>query len=224
MTDPLIVDLYAGDLGGKPDLGKLAAAGLPWSGVVLKATEGLRYDGGAWLRTYWPLAKSVAGARYGVTWRRGAYHYLRFDQDPTAQANFYLDTIDRAGGWVAGDFSPIVDVERAGNPDSSAAEIIAAVSSFVDVVARRTGREVILYGGSLLAGKGITSHMGCTRLWIARYTATLPEDIYRRIGWTVEQLFGWQYAGDGTGYLADYPQVSPIGRCDISALVNGLQA
>ncbi len=220
MTDPLVVDLYAGDLGGRPDLAKLAAAGPPWCGVILKATEGLHYDGGQWFRTFWPMAKDVGEGR--KDWLRGAYHYLRFDQDPHEQADCYLETLDRAGGLADGDLWPIVDVERAGNPDSSAAQIVDSVSRFAESVSGHTGRDVTLYGGSLLADKHITDHMGCKRLWLARYTASLPQFVYQRIGWRVDELFAWQYSGGEGTYLADYPHMSPIGRCDISAMVNGL--
>ena len=48
MISPLIVDIYAGDLGGKPDIGALVDAGAPWHGLILKATEGTGYNGGAW--------------------------------------------------------------------------------------------------------------------------------------------------------------------------------
>jgi hypothetical protein len=92
------------------------------------------------------------------------------------------------------------------------------VLDFVRTVKQKTGKEVILYGGSLLADLGITDHLGCSALWIARYTATLPQMVLDRIGWDRRELFGWQYAGDGEAYLADYPHESPIGKVDISAL------
>lgn len=43
MTEALIVDLYEGDLGGKPDWAKLAAPGPPWHGAIVKVSEGLDY-------------------------------------------------------------------------------------------------------------------------------------------------------------------------------------
>jgi hypothetical protein len=57
-------------------------------------------------------------------------------------------------------------------------------------------------------------------MWCPRYTATLPAFIYERAGWALDQLVMWQYAGDGTGVLANYPAATPDGKnIDHSALV-----
>lgn len=218
VIDPLIVDAYSRDLGGVLDLEKLAAAGEPWDGIILKATEGENWGSGTWFAKYWPKAKSVAGDRFGVTWRRGAYHYAHFREDPVKQRDFYLNTVEAAGGFdVHGDFKPIIDVERADNPDCSANQIIDFVSKFADGMLRAIGVRPILYGGSLLFDKGIKDHMGCVKLWIARYTATLPHVVYERIGWDLKDVILWQYDGDGESYLVGYPATSPIGKLDISA-------
>jgi GH25 family lysozyme M1 (1,4-beta-N-acetylmuramidase) len=217
-VSPLIVDLYAGDLGGKPDIATLVAAGPPWHGLILKATEGTSYNGGQWFKTNWPAARDLAADRYGADWFRGAYCYVHFDQARAHHIYFYLHTIAAAGGGGQGDFWPVLDVERAGNPDVSASQIVTCVSTMAGLLKARLGRDVTLYGGSLLYDKGIRDHMGCSRLWIARYTATLPAIVYQRIGWELDDLLMWQYDGDGEGYLANYPTTSPIGRTDISAL------
>lgn len=218
MVSPLIVDLYAGDLDGTPDIGALVAAGPPWHGIILKATEGTGYTGGSWFQTNWPAARDLAGDRYCVDWFRGAYHYVRFNQPAADQVDLFLSVVDRAGGWGGGDFWPILDVEHANNGDPSADQIVTCVSEMSELLRIKTGRDVTLYGGSLLYDKGITDHMGCSRLWIARYTPTLPAIVYQRIGWALDDLLMWQYDGDGEGYLAGYPAISPIGKTDISAL------
>lgn len=218
MTSPLVIDIHALDIGGTPDIAALVAAGPPWHGIILKATEGIGYTGGDWFQTYWPAARDLAGDRYCVDWFRGAYHYARFNQPVEQQIDLYLSTIDRAGGWAGGDFWPILDVEHANNPDVSAQAIVDCISQMSELLRVRLGRDVTLYGGSLLYDKGITDHMGCARLWIARYTPTLPAIVYQRIGWALEDLLMWQYDGDGEGYLEGYPKTSPIGATDISAL------
>jgi len=218
MTDPLIVDLYAGDLNGKPNIGALVAAGPPWHGLILKATEGTGYDGGSWFQTCWAQARDLAADRYAVDWFRGAYHYVRFSQSPEKQVDLYLHTIDRAGGWGPGDFWPVLDVENVNNAGASAAQIVDCVSAMAESLRVRLGRDVTLYGGSLLYDNAITDHMGCSRLWTARYAATLPSIVYERIGWQRQDLLMWQYCGDGEAYLANYPATSPIGKTDISAL------
>lgn len=217
--DPLICDLYAGDLGGHPDLAALAAAGAPWHGCILKATEGTYYTGGEWFRAGWRQVRDLGGFRYGSSWFRGAYHYLIFALDGGAQADYYLRAIDRAGGWSS-DLPPIVDVERAGQRSTpTKAQVEDCVGAFASRIKSLTGRPTILYGGSLLRDLQIESHMGCSWLWIARYASSLPPSAYQSIGWTLAETLLWQYCGDGESYLAGYPSWSPMGRCDVSATI-----
>jgi GH25 family lysozyme M1 (1,4-beta-N-acetylmuramidase) len=219
MTSPLIVDTYAGDLDGKTDLSKLIAAGPPWHGWMGKATQGNYYSGGEWFRTHWPLAKSLAGDRYGHDWFRACYHYLDLRVDAKVQAEYFLSVVSRAGGWGSGDLWPVVDVERAGQRGGINAQlVIDRVSEWARIVTEHTGRSVILYAGSYLRELGIRDHMGCSLLWVARYGETLPLDSYASIGWSLDELFGWQYCGDGDGNLRGYPVVTPIGKVDISVL------
>lgn len=220
-TDPLLVDAYAGD--GPKDWTTLAAAGLPWAGAWIKATQGVTYNGGTWFRTNWTavrLAGERAG-RYGESWFRGCYHYLNAGLDGDAQATYYLKTVEAAGGWAKGDLWPIVDVERADQTVTlSRSRVIDCVSIFTDRIRKELGRSTMLYGGSWLAELGITSHMGCEWLAVARYTPTLPRMVYERIGWPLEKLVLWQYCGDGFGQLARYPREAPgCGKVDISAVV-----
>jgi hypothetical protein len=99
MTDPLIVDVYQGD--GPKDWPALAAAGAPWHGAILKATQGTYYRDTAWLAPNWRSLRQVAPERYGVDWFRGAYHYLDVRQGGLEQADAFLAAIDYAGGWGA---------------------------------------------------------------------------------------------------------------------------
>lgn len=226
---PLLVDLYEQDLNGKPDLDKLIAAGYPWCGIILKATQGDYYSGGAWFMNYWKRARlSVPVSRYGKDWFRGAYHYLDITRNAKVQAQFFLAKIQDAGGWGVGDLWPMVDIEASGNPAGiSAAQIVACASEWSEVILRETGRRPILYGGNYLAEHGITDHCGCQLLIVARYTATLPRTTYERIGWPLDKLYGWQYAGaPGGAYLAGYPKVCPMGATDITVLTiaNGTNA
>jgi GH25 family lysozyme M1 (1,4-beta-N-acetylmuramidase) len=219
MISPLIVDVYEGDLDGQLDIATLVAAGAPWHGIILKASEGTGYTGGQWFQTHWPEARDLAGDRYCVDWFRGAYHYIRLDHSSEAQIDLYLRTVENAGGWAAGDFWPILDLEHANNPDLPAQQIVDKVTEMAQFVRAKTGRDATLYGGSLMFDKGITDHMGCSRLWIARYTATLPAIVYQRIGWQLDDVLMWQYVGDGQGFLEGYPIQSPIGGVDVSAML-----
>lgn len=226
MTDPLIVDVYQGD--GPKDWQALAAAGPPWHGAILKATQGTYYRDTAWFSPNWRSVRAAGADRYGVDWFRGAYHYLDVREPGAAQADQFLAAVDYAGGWGTGDLWPMVDVERAGQRETTTTQqVIDCTGAFVARVREVTGRDVMLYGGSYLAELGITSRMGCHRLAIARYTAHLPAHVYQRIGWAREALALWQYAGDGTAYLSGYPREAPgCGKVDISAVVlpGGIEA
>lgn len=216
-VSPLIVDTYAGDLDGHTNVSKLIATGAPWHGWMGKATQGTYYHDQAWFAPHWQAARDTE--RYGLDWFRGAYHYLDLRVDAQAQAEYYLRAIDRAGGWGHGDLWPVVDVERAGQRAGiTAQQVIDKVTRWANVVHEATGQSVILYGGSYLRELGIMDHMGCSLLWVARYTATLPVGSYTSLGWQLSELFGWQYCGDGVGALAGYPLTSPIGKVDISAV------
>lgn len=223
VIDALIVDLYEYDLNGRPDIAGLVAAGLPWAGLVLKASEGRYYNGGTWLETYWPLARSLAGSRYGASWFRGAYHYLRVDDDGAAQAAYYLARIQAVGGWGIGDLWPIVDIERTGQPaNASKQQVIDAVSSWAEAIVAATGRAPMLYGGSYLRDLGIAEPMGCQALWVPSWSASLPASSYTSLGFALDNTWAWQYCGDGEAYLAGYPKTTPIGVADISAvIING---
>ncbi len=214
------------------DIGALVAAGPPWHGILLKATEGTYYprlQEREWFLKHWLPARILSLDRYGVDFFRGAYHYLRIDQDPIAQADAFLKLIAEAGGWGPGDLWPMVDVESAENPiDASAQQIIDSVSAFAARIRAIIGRSTMLYGNIYPWERGVKTTMGCGLLTVARYASDLPPVTYHRIGWELQNppvmptLWGWQYAGDPDGSsLAGYPSSSPMGPgpADITAIV-----
>lgn len=240
--DPLIVDIYEDDLNGKPDIAKLVAAGPPWHGLALKASEGLYYPSNSphghrspeWFNLNWKATRDLAidhvapsSSRYGFDWFRIAYHYLIINHDPVAQANRFLHVVDQAGGWDVGDFLPMVDVEAVGNPaKATAAQVIDAVSRFAERITTVHGRAPMLYGSSYMADRGITSTMGCQALLLPAWTETLPPWRFQRIGWELVKqpssrptVWGWQYCGDGVAQLKGYPRKCPMGVTDISAVI-----
>jgi GH25 family lysozyme M1 (1,4-beta-N-acetylmuramidase) len=230
-VDPLIVDCFAYDLNGKPKWDVLAALGPPWHGAIIKATQGRWYSPG-WFDDNWKALRTIAGDRYGVDWFRGAYHFLEFASDGTAQADLYLRTVTRAGGWDVGDFWPIVDVElgndgskpgskRNANQDATRQQIIDCTTAFAEKCTAETGRKVVLYGNGAMRERNIHDKMGCSYIWPARYTSTLPHEVYERAGFTLADLLLWQYDGDGDEHLPEYPGEPPgFGKVDISVLVH----
>src|SRR5260221_3213695 len=105
----LLVDVFEGDIGGKPQWDAVVAAP-NFVGGIVKATQGTNYAPD-WLDTNWAKLKDSGGDRYCQDWFRGAYHFLNLLEDGTAQADFYLAKIDKVGGFGPGDIIPIVDVE-----------------------------------------------------------------------------------------------------------------
>lgn len=224
--DPILVDVYQKDFNGNPNWPAFLA--YPHSiGAILKATEGLYYRPD-WFAKQWRTVENAAGARYGVDFFRGAYHYLIFKNDGKAQADFYMAAINLAGGFCC-DILPVVDVELGGdksaNRQASKQQIVDCVSNFSARIKETTGRKVILYGGNAMAEHGITDHMGCDWLWVARYAPALPAETYLRIGWKLDQVLLWQYAGVPDGcFLKDYPYDIPgFGEADLSVVLNGNQ-
>ncbi len=229
----LLIDVYSGDLGGKPNW-EAAVEAENVVGAIIKATESTTFNT-TWFAKNWARVKEVGGDRYGKTWFRGAYHFLKFNRDGAAQADFYLDAIDAAGGFDLGDVIPIVDVElgndgqpdeqgrvrpRNSNWDASAQQIIDCTSAFAQRAKERSGQEVMLYGNGAMRDKSISDRMGCDWLWIPRYTPTLPRKMYERAGWSLDRVAMWQYCGDGTAALPDYPrEVENFGKVDLSVVL-----
>lgn len=220
MSDPLFVDLYAGD--GKKDLVELSKH-KEYIGAMGKATQGTYYHDAAWFSWFWQTV--AANDRYGDDWFATAYHYYDARIDPIAQADFYLKAVEAAGGWRRGDIWPVVDVERGGQRGPLvAAAIDAGVTAFVQRVEDVTGQQVMLYGGELIRSLGITSRMGCRYAWVAEYEAQLSPLIYTKMGFKLEDVFAWQGVGvDGPGKVSGkwhgYPLTTPVGDLDISATV-----
>jgi GH25 family lysozyme M1 (1,4-beta-N-acetylmuramidase) len=221
--DPIFVDEYAQD---KPsDWNALAGSGLPWAGALLKATQGLTYSSGAWLKQNWAALALARTKNFRTDFLRGAYHYLTIADDGKAQALFFLEQINAAGGFQLGDLWPVMDVESADNGDPSTQQIIDCGHAFTDTIKSEAGLDTMLYGGSFLYDHSITDRLGCSQLWIARYTATLPQDVVTRIGWSEDALWGWQFRADSwnaqlkTPDGVTYPDQTPgCGAVDLTIL------
>lgn len=218
--DAMFVDVYADDAPANWDA--FGAVGPPWSGAILKATQGLTYSSGPWLTKNWAALRAAQSRSRLII---GSYHYAALTESGAAQAMFYLRQMTAAGGFKIGDLWPIVDVESADNAGVSAAQTEDCISEFAATILSATGRRTMMYGGSLPYDLGITSRMGCSFLWLPRYTATLPAVVYERIGWSLDALFGWQIKGAGVQVLLRtpggelYPNVAPgCGDVDLTVL------
>ena len=232
-----IVDLFQGDLGGNPAWDVLVNAA-NFYGAIIKSTEGTYYDGGDWFKKNWPAVKDISGDRYGKTWFRGAYLFLKFNLDGAKQADYYLANIDAAGGWDQGDIIPIIDVElgsegknadgtidpkkRNSNYDASAQQIIDCTSACAEQLRSKTGRQIMLYGRGAMRDKEINDKMSCDIVWNPCYTSKIVMNGLQ--AWSLSDVALWQYCGDGTAALDEskFPRsIEGFGKVDISVYIDG---
>jgi hypothetical protein len=183
-------DIYELDNTGAAPRFDTLAASANMVGCILKATEGVKYAP-AWFTNNWPRLRDAGGGRYGDSWFRGCYHFGR-PGDGTAQADFLLAALDRAGGWdSAGDMPPAWDLE--GSSWSSAQQIVDVSSDFCAKIRAALGVTPILYTGALVRDLGVTDRMGFSSMWS-------PHLDMSKAGWRQGEFCLWQYVGDGRYY------------------------
>lgn len=137
----------------------------------------------------WRLAKSEDV-------RVGAYHFMdggRGSATGKAEAEFFLATVDAAGGFKPGDFRPVLDVEW---PPKSGAEFqIEQLGEAVEYIRQRVGWPIIYtgrwYWDQIIDSSDFEELLPCP-LWIASYTAVPP---VAPKPWDSAAL--WQYTDKG---------------------------
>lgn len=223
----LFVDLYPLDLGPKPPWDVLAGTE-SYVGGIIKAMEGTGYRDRGWFKANWPRVRDAGGDRYGDTWFRGAYLFLRFAVDGADQADAYLKAVEDAGGWDDGDIHPIIDVElgKPTNPNykASAQQIIDCTTACAERLKEETDRRVMLYGRGAMRDKEITDHMGCDVVWNPAYTSTMVRNGLQ--SWDLDDIVMWQYCGDGKATFPKLPHNVPgfgHGKVDISVYIQGAE-
>ena len=221
----LVADQYPLDSGPHPPWTNLVDAP-SFVGAILKAWEGLQYNDGGWFTNNWPAVRDAGGDRYGDSWFRGAYLFLKFAAGGAAQADAYLRAVDKAGGWDQGDIIPVVDVELGSETNSnfkaSPQQIVDCTSACADRIRSETGRRVMLYGRGAMRERSITDHMKCDVVWNPSYTAHMVTNGLQ--SWDLEDIVLWQYCGDNKGFVADLPTSVPgFAKLDISVYIKGSQ-
>jgi GH25 family lysozyme M1 (1,4-beta-N-acetylmuramidase) len=233
----LLVDLYRGDI-DKPDFDVLLGLQPTFIGGILKTTDGVAYNT-AWFLANLPRLKAAGGDRLGTSWFWGGYHFARFSQSGVRQAEFYLSTIEKVGGFDASAILPIIDVElgneREANYRASATQIEDVTAAFANKVKAETGRRMMLYGRGALRDKKIATKMSCDVVWDPAYTEKMEcnglcphdpdgsENSFKG-PWSIDDIVLWQYCGDGTEYVKKLPGFLPAfgdGKVDISVVVEG---
>lgn len=139
------------------DIDWTAVARAPQIGFAyLKATEG-----GDWVD---PSFLANWRAARGAGLRVGAYHFFTFCRPALDQARHFLAIIPREADTLP----PALDVEFAGNCTTSAAdlEVEGAVQTWVETVARATGREPVVYATREAYDRFLRSARLQRRVWI----------------------------------------------------------
>jgi lysozyme len=116
---------------------------------------------------------------------RGAYHFYVTEDDPDAQADFFLSLYRPAPG----DLTPVVDVELVGH--GTAGPIAPRLRRFLDRVEAAAGVVPILYTSPRFADAHLGAEFGRYPLWIAEYEVAAPT---LPTAWTEWLL--WQFEGD----------------------------
>lgn len=148
--------------------------------AFMRATDGLDYTDSQF-GTYWNGALEA-----GVL--RGAYHFYRTNDDPTAQAENFLSVVH----LLPGDLPPVVDFEKTTGSESIS-QILQNLQTWLDVVEKATGRVPIIYTGPDYWNSFGTSAFGSYPLWVAEYGVQSPKPAAGWPAWTF-----WQYSETGS--------------------------
>jgi lysozyme len=150
-----------------------------YSFAYCKATEGTGYVADTFAQN-WRATRDA-----GIL--RGAYHFLHFDQDPTAQAEAFLATYSPS----TGDLPPMLDIET--DAGLSVAQNVSCIATFTGIVEAKVKRKMQIYTYCSFWQQylGDTDDFSGHPLWIAAYVPAPPPLPAAWTEWTV-----WQYADD----------------------------
>lgn len=190
MPGPFFIPDVSRWQGPRPNFAAIAA--LPdHVGCIVKATQGVHFAP-AWFAENWPRVRASGGPRYGRSWFRGCFHYAEPTASGTAQADYLLRAVDRAGGWGDGDMPPAWDLE--GDKWTSRQQIVDISSQFAERIKQALGKAPILYTGSTWREFGVMESAGFAALWTPHVDRMVP------FGWPRERIILHQYVGTGKYY------------------------
>jgi lysozyme len=120
---------------------------------------------------------------------RGVYQFFEPAGDPTKQANLLLSQVKAAGGFIAGDLPPVMDIEVTGGQTD--ATIQSHMQTWLDVIEKAVGRKPLIY-----TNLNTSSHFGgkftSYPLWVASWGGSCPTMPSGFKAWKF-----WQYADSG---------------------------
>lgn len=173
LRDGIDVSSYSGTV----DWSQVLAQGKGFA--FLKATEGMTLKDSAFA-TNWPLVKQAGMLR-------GAYHFYVTEDDPEAQASFFIDNVS----LEPGDLAPVVDVEVLGKGTQPG--LPGQLKTFVDLIAGHYGIKPVVYTTASFWDANLDDSFGAYPLWVAEYGVQAPR---LPSGWQDWVL--WQWQGDAT--------------------------
>jgi lysozyme len=187
---------------GAIDWTQVAAAGHTFA--FLKATEGVDLKDPAF-DTHWE-ALGAAGLV------RGAYHFYVTEDDPEAQARFFIETVELRSG----DLAPVVDVELIGHGTQPG--LAERLQRYLDRIEAHYGVKPILYTAPSFWDQHLTDGFGEYPLWVAEYEVDTPR---LPSGWTAWHLWQWKADAEVPGVAkgADLSRLNRSGDVELHALV-----
>jgi GH25 family lysozyme M1 (1,4-beta-N-acetylmuramidase) len=165
---------------GYPNWTSVKNAGITFA--FEKATEGTTYTN-PYFATNWARIKSA-----GII--RGAYHYGHPGSDPTAQANFFVNTVHP----TSGDLQMVLDIEV--TDGRTPAQVWSWIQTFIARIKTLTGRPGIIYTGFYFWRDSVgnpANNLNCP-LWLAAYVSDPTPYVPR--AWSYFSF--WQYTSSGS--------------------------
>ncbi len=154
--------------------------------AFIRATVGLDYKDPLF-EYHWDRTKQL-----GL--RPGAYHYFVPQDDPAAQAQWFIDNV----GLSQGDLVPAVDVESLGKDPPR--DLSERLKVFLQLLQAHYGVPPIIYTAPNFWDRNMTDQFGAYPLWVADYDTDEPR---LPNGWSSWNL--WQWKGS-----AELPGISKI--------------
>ncbi len=180
-TPPSVVALTEGiDVSrhsGAVDWQQVRDAGTTFAFV--KATEGIDLADPAFAQ-HWPAMKTASVIR-------GAYHFYVTEDDPRAQADFFISKVI----LEPGDLAPVVDLELIGR--NTKPGLADRFRIYLDAIEAHYGVRPIIYTSPTFWDKHMDDQFGDYPLWVAEYGVDSPRT---PSGWSTWDL--WQWKGDAT--------------------------
>ncbi|QCR21386.1 glycoside hydrolase family 25 protein [Pontibacter sp. SGAir0037] len=127
--------------------------------AYIKATEGTSYLDPKYKVNY-------SGAKESGL-KTGVYHFFRFNKSGKEQAENFLKHVSLGQD----DLPPVIDVEDWGNKNhkKKPAQITEEIRAFIDLVEKKTGRDVIIYTNESSYKSYIEGHFDTSLIWICTF-------------------------------------------------------